>query len=100
MYPANRSLVKMRSTPYQLGIQQAFLDSVPERLRGQAFGLNSTGAMGGQGLLPLVVGALAGPLGTGPAMAMAGTATVLTAFALRAPLTGSRRASGPGKRRR
>jgi hypothetical protein len=37
---------------YMLGIQQAFLDSVPPQLRGQAFGLNSTGLMGGQGLLP------------------------------------------------
>jgi MFS family permease len=73
---------------YQLGIQQAFLDSLPEQRRGQAFGLNSTGAMGGQGLVPPAAGALAAVLGAGPAMAIAGVATVLAALALRRPLTG------------
>jgi MFS family permease len=73
---------------YQLGIQQAFLDSLPERRRGQAFGLNSTGMMGGQGLTPAVAGALAGLLGAAPAMTLAGAATVLAAVALRGPLTG------------
>ncbi len=37
---------------YQLGIQQAFLDSLPEGLRGQGFGLLATGLMGGQGADP------------------------------------------------
>ena len=73
---------------YQLGIQQAFLDSLPERRRGQGFGLNSTGTMGGQGLTPAVAGALAGGVGAAAAMAAAGTATVLAALALRGPLTG------------
>jgi predicted MFS family arabinose efflux permease len=73
---------------YQLGIQQAFLDSLPERRRGQGFGLNSTGMMGGQGLTPAVAGALAGLLGAAPAMTLAGAATVLAAVALRGPLTG------------
>lgn len=73
---------------YQFGIQQAFLDSLPERRRGQGFGLNSTGAMGGQGLIPVAAGALAGALGAGPAMAIAGAATILSALALRRPLTG------------
>jgi MFS family permease len=73
---------------YQLGIQQAFLDSLPERRRGQGFGLNSTGAMGGQGLIPVAAGALAGALGAAPAMAVAGAATILAALALRRPLTG------------
>jgi MFS family permease len=73
---------------YQLGIQQAFLDSLPEQRRGQAFGLNSTGAMGGQGLIPPAAGALAAVLGAGPAMAIAGVATVLAALALHRPLTG------------
>jgi MFS family permease len=58
---------------YQLGIQQAFLDSLPPRLRGQAFGLSATGAMGGQGLVPPAAG---------------GLATILAAVALRGPLTG------------
>ena len=76
---------------YQLGIQQAFLDSLPERRRGQGFGLNSTGTMGGQGLTPAIAGALAGVAGVAAAMAAAGTATVLAALALRGPLTGRTR---------
>ena len=75
---------------YELGLQQAFLHSVPERRRGQAFGLNSTGAMGGQGLVPAVIGALGGALGPGAAMTIAGAATILAALTLRGPL---RRAS-------
>ncbi len=71
---------------YQLGIQQAFLDSVPGSLRGQAFGLNTTGLMGGQGLSTPVAGAVAAVLGVGPAMAVAGAATLLAAGALRAHL--------------
>jgi predicted MFS family arabinose efflux permease len=73
---------------YSLGIQQAFLDSLPDRLRGQAFGLNSTGLMTGQGLLPAAVGGLAAMAGAGGAMAVAGAATVLAALLLRRPLTG------------
>jgi MFS family permease len=71
---------------YELGVQRRFLDSVPAALRGQAFGLNSTGLMCGQGASPPVVGALAGALGPGAAMAAAGTATVLAALALRRDL--------------
>ncbi len=59
---------------------------MPERRRGQAFGLNSTGAMGGQGLAPAVIGALGGALGAGAAMTIAGAATILAALALRGPL--------------
>jgi predicted MFS family arabinose efflux permease len=73
---------------YALGVQQAFLDSLPARLRGQAFGLNSTGAMAGQGLFPMTTGGLAAALGAGVAMATAGAATILAALALRTPLTG------------
>jgi Major Facilitator Superfamily len=72
---------------YQLGLQRPFLDSLPERRRGQGFGLNATGAMGGQGLTPAATGALAGLLGAGPAMAVAGAATIVTALALRRHLT-------------
>jgi predicted MFS family arabinose efflux permease len=85
---------------YELGLQRAFLDSLPDGLRGQAFGLNATGGMGGQGLLPPVAGALALAFGAGAAMAIAGLATVLAALALRAPLTGRWGASGPGRRPR
>jgi MFS family permease len=80
---------------YQLGIQQAFLDSLPERMRGQAFGLNSTGAMGGQGLIPSAAGGLASVLGAGSVMAMAGAGTILAAVALRGPLTGRGRRRSP-----
>jgi MFS family permease len=73
---------------YQLGIQRAFLDSLPEGRRAQAFGLNSTGAMGGQGLTPSAAGGLALAVGAGPAMAIAGAVTILSALALRGPLTG------------
>jgi len=59
-------------------------------LRGQAFGLNSTGAMAGQGLIPPAAGALASAFGAGAAMAVAGTATIAAALALRGPLTGRR----------
>jgi predicted MFS family arabinose efflux permease len=80
---------------YMLGVQQAFLDSLPGRLRGQAFGLNSTGTMTGQGLIPPVAGGLAAAFGAGPAMAVAGAATILAALLLRGPLTG--RASSPAE---
>ncbi len=78
---------------YMLGVQQPFLDSLPDRLRGQAFGLNSTGMMTGQGLIPPVAGGLAAASGAGPAMAVAGAVTILAALLLRGPLTG--RASSP-----
>jgi predicted MFS family arabinose efflux permease len=80
---------------YVLGVQQPFLDSLPDRLRGQAFGLNSTGMMTGQGLIPPVAGGLAAAFGAGPAMAVAGAVTILAALLLRAPLTGQ--ASSPAK---
>ncbi|MGH3165711.1 MAG: hypothetical protein ACRDN0_07430 [Trebonia sp.] len=67
---------------YPIGLQRAFLDSVPERLRGQAFGLNSTGLMGGQGLLPSAFGGAAVVLGPGGAMAVAGAAAVLAVLAV------------------
>ena len=80
---------------YMLGVQQPFLDSLPGRLRGQAFGLNSTGTMTGQGLIPPVAGGLAAAFGAGPAMAVAGAVTILAALLLRGPLTG--RASSPAE---
>ncbi len=68
---------------YQLGIQRAFLDAVPAALRGQAFGFNTTGLMGGQGLLPALIGAAAVEVGAGGAIALAGCATILTVLSLR-----------------
>jgi MFS family permease len=80
---------------YQIGIQQAFLDSLPERRRGQGFGLASTGTIGGQGLTPALAGGLAGALGAAAAMAVAGAVTALAALALRGPLTGPIIGSAP-----
>jgi predicted MFS family arabinose efflux permease len=76
---------------YPLGIQQALLDSLPERLRGQGFGLNTTGQMGGQGLLPAAAGGVAALAGPATAMAAAGAAVMITASALRRPLTDASR---------
>jgi hypothetical protein len=73
---------------YTLGIQQAFLDSVPPQLRGQAFGLNSTGAMSGQGMGPWLMGALAAILGPACAMAASGATSVVCTLALFRSLTG------------
>jgi predicted MFS family arabinose efflux permease len=73
---------------YLLGVQQPFLDSLPDGLRGQAFGLNSTGMMTGQGLIPPLAGGLAAVSGAGPAMAAVGAVTILAALLLHGPLTG------------
>jgi predicted MFS family arabinose efflux permease len=85
---------------YELSIQQQFLDSVPGELRGQAFGLNSTGLMSGQGFTPWLSGALAGILGPAGAMAAAGGAGIASSLALYRALTGRgtrrRLASLPG----
>jgi predicted MFS family arabinose efflux permease len=64
---------------YQLGLQRAFLDAVPEAHRGQAFGLLTTGLMTLQGLGPIAFG-LAGQLaGTTLAIAAAGAGATLCA---------------------
>jgi hypothetical protein len=73
---------------YVLGIQQAFVDSVPAQLRGQAFGLNSTGAMSGQGIGPWLMGALAAILGPACAMAASGGTSIVCSLALFRSLTG------------
>lgn len=62
---------------YPLGLQRAFLDSVPARLRGQGFGLAATGSMGGQGLLPSAFGVVASVVGPAGAIALAGAAAVV-----------------------
>jgi Major Facilitator Superfamily len=81
---------------YQLGIQQAFLNSLPPALRGQGFGLSTTGLMGGQGLTPPLAGAVAVVAGPAAAMAAAGAATVLVVCCLRRSLTARQLAAGPG----
>jgi hypothetical protein len=84
---------------YELSIQQQFLDSVPVELRGQAFGLNGTGLMSGQGFAPWLSGAATGFLGPAGAMAAAGGAGIASSLALYRALTG-RALTGRGTRRR
>ncbi|MBS2551956.1 hypothetical protein KGQ19_34340, partial [Catenulispora sp. NL8] len=64
---------------YAIGLQRPFLDALPVDNQGQAFGLVSSGLMTLQGIGPVLVGTVAGLVGTGPAMALAGGATVVTA---------------------
>jgi predicted MFS family arabinose efflux permease len=68
---------------YLLGLQRAFADAVPRHLRGQGFGLASTGLMGGQGLMPSVFGGVALAVGAGNAMAIAGACVVASAALIR-----------------
>jgi MFS family permease len=65
---------------YSLGVQRAFVDAVPERGRGQAFGLLSTGLMTLQGVGPAVFGAVASLTAPRWAVALAGVTTVTTAL--------------------
>ncbi|SNT64206.1 Major Facilitator Superfamily protein [Asanoa hainanensis] len=65
---------------YSLGLQRAFVDAVPERGRGQAFGLLSTGLMTLQGVGPAVFGGLASLTAPRWAVALAGVTTVTTAL--------------------
>jgi hypothetical protein len=71
---------------YTLGLQREFADTVPRQLRGQGFGLASTGLMGGQGLLPSAFGGVATVLGAGGAMAVAGACVVVGALLTRGRL--------------
>ena len=67
---------------YILGIQRRFLDAVPTPVLGQAFGLLQTGLMTFQGAGPALFGAVAEITSAGPAMALAGVATIITALGL------------------
>ena len=64
---------------YPLGLQRVFVDAIPQRHRGQAFGLLTMGLMTFQGLGPLVFGAIAQGWGVRVAMVLAATACVSTA---------------------
>jgi Na+/melibiose symporter-like transporter len=79
---------------YTLGLQRAFADTVPPHLRGQGFGLASTGLMGGQGLLPSALGGVATALGASGAMAVAGAGVVAGALLTRRPPPRQAGASG------
>ncbi|MFF4623155.1 MFS transporter [Nonomuraea jabiensis] len=67
---------------YQLGLQRRFVESVPEEVRGQAFGLQSSGLMTGQAAGAALVGALGELITPGVAIAGAGGAGILVALAL------------------
>jgi predicted MFS family arabinose efflux permease len=64
---------------YGMGVQRRFRDAVPAGVRGQAFGLLSTGLMTLQGVGPTVFGLLAEVVPVGTAMAAGGVATMLAA---------------------
>ena len=64
---------------YGIGVQRQFRDAVPAGVRGQAFGLASTGLMTLQGVGPTVFGLVGEVVPVGVAMAAGGVATVLTA---------------------
>lgn len=87
---------------YTLGLQRRFLASLPDALRGQAFTVLSTGLMTVQGLGPVAVGVLADAAGVPPAMAAAGSATLLAGLLLGRALRASRpepgTAPGPAPR--
>jgi len=70
---------------YQLGGQQVFLAAVPDDRRGVAFGLYSTGLMGGQGIGPVVAGIVANVVGAGMTIAVLG-AVILVAAVRYGPL--------------
>jgi len=67
---------------YLLGIQRRFLDAVPAAVLGQAFSLLSTSLMIFQGIGPVLFGAVTLVTSPGQAMALAGLATIVTAFSL------------------
>ncbi|MBO3746254.1 MFS transporter [Streptosporangiaceae bacterium NEAU-GS5] len=76
-------------TAFALGIQRRFVEIVPERRRGQAFGLMNAGAMTGQGLGAAALGALAEAVGPHNAVALAGAAILAWSLACRRHLRGS-----------
>ncbi|WP_328807691.1 MFS transporter [Nonomuraea antri] len=67
---------------YQLGIQRRFLDAIPEQVRGQAFGLQSSGLMTGQAVGAALSGVLGEAVSPRLAIVASGVAGVLAALAL------------------
>lgn len=64
---------------FGLGLQGQFRDALPDDVRGQAFGLQSTGLMTLQGVGPLVFGGLTVFVPVGVTMALSGVATLAVA---------------------
>jgi predicted MFS family arabinose efflux permease len=75
---------------YQLGLQRRFLDAVPEKARGQAFGLLSAGLMTGQAVGAALVGVIGELHSPSLAIAVAGAAGVAVALSLAGSLRPSR----------
>ncbi|MFG1945155.1 MFS transporter [Nonomuraea sp. NPDC048826] len=71
---------------YQLGLQRRFVDAVPEEVRGQAFGLLSTGLMTGQAVGAALIGVAGELLSPRLGIVVAGAAGILAALALTRPL--------------
>lgn len=67
---------------YNLGLQRRFVDAVPEAVRGQAFGLLTSGQMTTQGLGAALGGLLAEMVPVHLAIALTGVGGVLGALAL------------------
>jgi hypothetical protein len=67
---------------YQLGLARRFLDAVPERHRGQAFGLAGIGTMTLQGLAMAGAGGLAEVLPAAAVIALAGAASLAATLSL------------------
>ena len=61
---------------YAIGLQRSFVDALPARNQGQAFGLLSSGMMTLQGIGPVLAGTVASLTTPGQAMAVAGGATI------------------------
>lgn len=64
---------------YGLAVQRRFRDAVPDAVRGQAFGLMSTGLMTLQGMGPVLAGTVAEVVPIGVTIALTGVATVVSA---------------------
>jgi len=80
---------------YTLGLQRTFVDALPEAMRGQAFGVLSSGLMTAQGLGPAVFGTIALATGAPAAVALAGGAAAVSAV-----IVSVRRTRPPAARRR
>lgn len=67
---------------YEVGLQQRFVQAVPERQRARAFGLANTGLTAGQAVATVAAGALTGVTGPGLAIGLCGAAVIASVLAL------------------
>ncbi|HWD81427.1 MAG TPA: MFS transporter, partial [Kribbella sp.] len=82
------------ASAYHLPTSAAFVQSVPDHRRGQAFGVAGTALKGSQGLGILLAGVLADPIGPARALAVMGAAGALVAAAAGAAWGRARRTGG------